>query len=160
MYDGTLVTEGQWEGLVTFQQFIILSDEKGLVDMTLEAIHRRTGIPMEILQKGVKDLQPDPQSRTPDEEGRRIVRLSDARPWGWRIVNYANYRKIRSSEDRREYMKTYQREYRKQNKPRKPSVNTSKQNKPSAYASASSYSLNSSLEIFERFWNIPLCQYQ
>lgn len=47
--------------------------------------------------------QPDPYSRTEGEEGRRIVRLDDHRPWGWRIVNHEKYRRIRSEEERREY---------------------------------------------------------
>lgn len=113
MYDGTLATGGLWEALVTFQQLIILADQYGTVDMTPEAIFRRTTIPLEIIVKGLTALEkPDPQSRTPDEEGRRIIRLADSRPWGWRIVNYAHYREIRSAEDRRDYMKRYQREYR------------------------------------------------
>jgi hypothetical protein len=122
MYDGTLATVGPWEALVTFQQLIILADKFGVVDMTSEAIARRTTLPLEIVVKGLQALEmPDPHSRTPDEDGRRIVRLSDSRPWGWRVVNHTHYRGIRSGEERREYMKLYQREYRKQ---RKPSVNT------------------------------------
>ncbi|MDR4485307.1 MAG: hypothetical protein R3B95_19250 [Nitrospirales bacterium] len=126
------------------------------MDVTPEALSRRTTIPLEIILKGIKALEmPDPQSRTPDEEGRRIVRLSDSRPWGWRIVNYVHYRNIRNAEDRREYMKNYQREYRKKEKAsvstRKHSVNKRKQNKPRQYASVSS--LNSSSENFEKFWN-------
>ncbi|WP_447963986.1 hypothetical protein [Nitrospira sp. Ecomares 2.1] len=148
MYDGTLATEGPWQALITFQQLIILSDQHGFVDMTPESIARRTTIPLDIIQIGLEALEkPDPQSRTPDEEGRRIVRLSDSRPWGWRIVNYLHYRNMRTAEDRREYMRNYQREYRKQNKQ---SVNKCKSNKPMHYASSS---LNSSSENFQKFWN-------
>lgn len=90
MYDGTLATGGPWEALVTFQQLIILADKYGTVDMTPVAIARRTTVPLEIIVKGLEALEkPDPQSRTPDEDGKRIVRLSDSRPWGWRIVNHA-----------------------------------------------------------------------
>jgi hypothetical protein len=42
MYDGTLATKGPWQALVTFQQLIILADKHGIVDMTPEAIGRRT----------------------------------------------------------------------------------------------------------------------
>jgi hypothetical protein len=113
MYDGTLGTEGPWQALVTFQQFIILADREGVVDMTQEAIARRTTIPPDIIQIGIEALEkPDPHSRSPDEEGRRIIRLSDDRAWGWRVVNYDHYRKIRSQEDRREYMRNYQRKRR------------------------------------------------
>lgn len=110
MYDGTIATEGPWQALVTFQQLIILADKEGNVDMTAEAIARRTTIPFDIIATGLQALEkPDAASRSPNEEGRRIVRLSDTRTWGWRIVNYVHYRGIRSQEERREYMRNYQR---------------------------------------------------
>lgn len=108
MYDGTLATEGPWQALVTFQQLIILADKEGVVDMTIEAIARRTTVPLNIISQGIEALEkPDPQSRTPDEEGKRIVRLSEVRPWGWRITNYGHYRAIRTADDRREYHRQY-----------------------------------------------------
>jgi hypothetical protein len=114
MYDGTLATKGPWESLVTFQQLIILADKRGVVDMTPEAISRRTTIPLEIVLKGLQNLQqPDPDSRTPTEDGRRIVRLSDSREWGWQIVNYEHYRNLRSTDERREYHRQYYHEKRK-----------------------------------------------
>jgi len=136
MYDGTLGTRGPWQALVTFQQLIILADRDGVVDMTPEAIARRTTIPLEIITKGLEMLeQPDPDSRSPDEEGRRIVRLSDTRSWGWAITNYAKYRQIRTADDRRAYMRKYQRD-RRAKLTAVNSVNTRKQNKPIAEAEA------------------------
>lgn len=144
MYDGTLTTVGPWEALVTFQQFIILADVEGNVDMTLEAISRRTTIPVDILSTGVTALLlPDRESRSPDHDGRRLIPLSDTRAWGWKIVNYQHYRSIRNAEDRREYMRNYQANRRKQCQPgvntckqSQPDVNTCKQNKPIAEAEA------------------------
>lgn len=108
MYDGTLGTRGPWQALVTFQQLVILADRHGVVDMTSEAIARRTTIPIDIITKGLAMLeQPDPDSRSPDEDGRRIVRLSDTRAWGWRIVNHGKYRAMRTQEERREYHRQY-----------------------------------------------------
>ena len=73
MYDGTLY--GNWKALVTLQQMIILCDMDGFVDMTPQAIAARTGIPLEIIRTGITALEePDPYSRTPDLEGRRIER--------------------------------------------------------------------------------------
>ena len=110
MYDGTLATKGPWQALVTFQQLVILADKYGVVDMTPDAISRRTTIPLDIIQQGLKHLlEPDPHSRSPNEGGRRITTLSDTRDWGWQIVNYDNYRKIRSAEERREYMRQFMR---------------------------------------------------
>lgn len=117
MYDGTLATKGPWQALVTFQQLIILANKDGEVDMTPEAIARRTTIPFDVIETGIlRLLEPDPQSRSPGEDGRRIVPLSDNRGWGWRIVNYDHYRKIRSEEERREYHRTYMRNRRAVNR--------------------------------------------
>lgn len=115
IYDGTLVED--WRALITFQQMIILCDSDGILDMTVGAISRRTGIPQEHIKHGVTVLEaPDVQSRTPDEEGKRIVRIDDHRAWGWRIVNHKYYRDLRTKEDRREYMRNYMREKRSKQK--------------------------------------------
>lgn len=113
IYKGTLAMVGPWEALVTFQQLIILADKDGIVDMTADAISRETTIPLEIIEKGIGALEsPDPESRSPDHEGKRIIRLSDTRSWGWRLVNYEHYRKLRSEEERREYHRQYYRDHR------------------------------------------------
>jgi hypothetical protein len=104
IYDGTLCTRGPWEALVTFQQMLILADQQGVVDLTPSAIARRTTIPLEIIEMGISALLlPDPESRTPTEEGKRIVPLSASRSWGWRIVNYKRYRELKREVDRRDY---------------------------------------------------------
>ncbi len=108
MYRGTLATTGPWQAMVTFQQFIVLADNEGVVDMTPEAISRETTIPLKIITIGIEALEkPDPDSRTPDEEGRRIVKLADNRTWGWRITNYVHYRQLKREEDRKEYHRQY-----------------------------------------------------
>ena len=100
MYDGTLY--GHWQAIVTFQQLIVLCDGDGLIDMTPQAMAARTSIPLEIIQAGLEVLEsPDPYSRTPGDDGRRIVRLDDHRPWGWRIVNHRIYREMVAAEDKR-----------------------------------------------------------
>lgn len=114
MYDGTLATRGPWQALVTFQQMIVLAEPDGTVDMTPEALSRRTTIPIDIINIGLAALeQPDNQSRSDEQDGRRIVRLDPERPWGWRIVNHGHYRSIRTAEERREYMRQYQRKRRR-----------------------------------------------
>lgn len=106
MYDGSLY--GQWEAIVTFQQMIVLADMDGTIDVTPQALAARTSIPLDIISKGLKVLlEPDAYSRSPAEEGRRIVSLDPNRPWGWRIVNHAHYRALRSAEERRKYQRDY-----------------------------------------------------
>lgn len=121
MYDGSLAMIGPWEALVTFQQLIVLADREGFVDMTPEAISRRTIIPIEIIRKGLEVLEsPDLQSRDPQHDGRRIERISEHRDWGWKILNYSKYRAIRTADERREYMREYMREKRGKPKPAVP----------------------------------------
>lgn len=100
MYKGTLY--GQWEAIVTFQQMIVLCDEDGIIDMTPPAISATTSIPREIIEKGIEILQqPDKYSRSPAEDGRRIILIDPERPWGWRIVNHAFYKNLASREDKK-----------------------------------------------------------
>jgi len=120
MYNGSLVTTGPWEALVTFQQMIILADQFGVVDMTPQVIARRTGIPIEIIFKGIAALgEPDPTSRSEELEGRRIDRLADNRDWGWRIVNFVHYDSLRRADERAAYQAEKYRE-RKSQKVKKP----------------------------------------
>ncbi len=86
-----------------FEDLLKLCDVNGVVDMTLEAISRRTNAPIEIVRKGIERLEmPDSASRNPEFEGRRIVRIDEHRTWGWFIVNYDHYRNLVSEEQKRE----------------------------------------------------------
>ena len=101
IYEGTLY--GHWEAIVTMQQLIVLASPDGIVDMTPQALAARTSIPLKIIEKGLKVLSdPDPHSRTPGDDGRRIALLDDHRPWGWRLVNHEKYVHLRSVEQKRE----------------------------------------------------------
>lgn len=101
IYDGTLVTN--WKALVTFEQMIVLCDANGVLDMTPYALHRRTGIPQDIIEEGIRFLElPDAQSKSKVLDGRRIERLDAHRNWGWQIVNHEQYRDLVSAEDKKE----------------------------------------------------------
>jgi len=92
-----------WQARVVFEDLLKLCDQNGVVDRTAEAIARRTNVPMDIVKRGIAELEkPDPKSRNPVHEGRRIVRLDEHRDWGWLIVNYEYYRNLASEEQRRE----------------------------------------------------------
>lgn len=113
IYDGSLATVGPWQALVCFQQLLVLADRHGIVDKTPEAISRQTTIPLDIITTGLAALEaPDPDSRRPDHEGRRIIRLDPSRSWGWQIVNHAHYAQIRSGEERAAYQRQYMRDWR------------------------------------------------
>ncbi len=99
-----------WQVRLVFEDFLKLADWHGVVDMTPESIARRTNVPLDIVKAGIAALcAPDPQSRTPDHEGRRLIPLADNRDWGWQIVNYKSYREMRDEDAKREYMRGWMR---------------------------------------------------
>ncbi len=115
MYDGTLADD--WRALITFQQMIVLCDADGIIDMTPSAIARRTGIPVEHIKAGVEILEnPDPYSRTPDDEGRRIQRMDESKPWGWYIVNHNKYKALQDADTVREQNRLRKQKQRKKQK--------------------------------------------
>jgi hypothetical protein len=139
---------GPWEALVTFQQMIVLADVEGVVDMTPDAISRETTIPIEIIKKGIEALEkPDPESRSPEEEGRRIVRLRETSTWGWRLVNYQYYRNLKREEDRREYHRQYYHDKRKPKTQQKAQL-LNKISTRSTYAEAEADAYKNSEKIF------------
>jgi len=100
-----------------FMDLLVLADPTGAVDMTHEAISRRTNVPIDECRKYIEQLcQPDPASRSRLEEGKRLVPLDKNRDWGWRIVNYGHYRKLKDEESRRSYFRDQQRAYRAKKK--------------------------------------------
>ena len=112
MYDGTLATD--WKAMIVFQQLVVLADPDGVVDYTPEALTRRTGIPLDIIEHGLAKLQkPEKYSRSKDSGGKRIILLDDHRPWGWLIVNYAYYCNLATARDRRADARDRKRKQRK-----------------------------------------------
>jgi hypothetical protein len=82
-----------------FMDLLVLADREGVVDMTPEAIGRRLNVPMDIvIENLLKLMEPDPDSRSDEQEGRRLVLLDDHRDWGWQIVNYAFYRDMKDAD--------------------------------------------------------------
>ena len=101
------------EARFTFMDLLILCDPNGVVDMTHESIAARTNRPLALIRSTIAVLEsPDPRSRTPDNGGRRIVRLDEHRDWGWLIVNYQRFRETASDEQRREKTLARVRKYR------------------------------------------------
>jgi hypothetical protein len=96
-----------------FMDMLVLADRDGVVDMTLDAISRRTNVPEELVAHAIAELMKDDRkSRSHEEDGRRLVAIDSHRDWGWQIVNYEHYRNIRDEEARRTYFRDKQREQR------------------------------------------------
>ena len=91
-----------YEVRYVFEDLLKLADKTGVVDMTIEAVARRTNVPLEKIQFGIAELlKPDARSRSHEKEGRRIIPLDSHREWGWIIVNYEHYRAIQDAESLR-----------------------------------------------------------
>jgi hypothetical protein len=104
-----------------FMDLLVLADVDGVVDMTQQAIARRTNVPIETVTRAIEVLcAPDPASRSPDEDGRRLTPIDSRRSWGWQIVNYHRYRGMRDEESRRLYYRNYRRQERAKKEPKKP----------------------------------------
>ena len=68
------------------------------------------GEPEEIIQRAIDFLcTPDPKSRTPAEDGRRLVQVGR---YAYRVVNGVMYDKLRNEEDRREQNRLSQQRHR------------------------------------------------
>lgn len=98
IFDSSIAED--WQCRVVFQDILILANRDGVVDMTHEAIARRTNVPLEIVKSSILKLEsPDPKSNTPEDDGRRLERIAEHKDWGWRIINYGRYRDIKNSEE-------------------------------------------------------------
>lgn len=86
----------------------------GYVELNPVLLAAIFGVTEADIQRGIDFLcKPDPKSRTPDEDGRRLVKLG---PFDYRVVNYAKYRAIRDEEERREQNRVAQEKFRKKQK--------------------------------------------
>lgn len=135
IYQGTL--RGKSHPLLVFTNLLAHADASGEVEMHPRAISEEVGLSQEDVCSALLLLeQADVESRSPEEDGRRIVRIDAHRAWGWRIVNYKKYRAIRNEEDRREQNRLSQARWRERNQ--------SKQSKPrSAQAQGEAQALKS-----------------
>jgi len=91
IYMGTLY--GRWPAAAVWASLLPLLDKNGRLDMSMQAISGMTGWPMDLLEEGIRQLmEPDENSRSPDDDGRRLVPIDPERTWGWQAVNHAKYR--------------------------------------------------------------------
>ena len=124
LYQGTL--RGRSDEILVFTNLLAYCDQYGIVDKHFKAIADETGLPLDRVHAAIVSLEsPDKESRSSENEGRRILRLDDHRAWGWKVVNYGKYRAIRSEEDRREQNRLAQERWRNRH-----SVSTVSHSKP------------------------------
>ena len=104
---------GRSDEILVFTNLLAYCDQYGIVDKHFKAIADETGLPLDRVHAAIVSLEsPDKESRSQENEGRRILRLDDHRAWGWKVVNYGKYRAIRNEEDRREQNRLAQERWR------------------------------------------------
>lgn len=75
---------------------LAMADQHGEIHASIPGVARMASVPLAAAEAAIaKFLGPDPYSRTPDNEGRRIVAIDG----GWLVVNHAKYRLMASKED-------------------------------------------------------------
>lgn len=75
---------------------LAIADQHGEVQASIPGLARVSGVSLEAAENAInKFLAPDPYSRTPDDEGRRIEKIEG----GWALLNHGKYRLMASAED-------------------------------------------------------------
>jgi hypothetical protein len=85
---------------------LALADAEGYVGASVPGLADAARVTLAECEEALATFsRPDPYSRTPDHEGRRVV----AEPGGWRLLNYALYRAGQDASERRRQNREAQR---------------------------------------------------
>ena len=111
----TIVTSTIWQEddktRIVWITMLAISDPYGIVSASIPGLASVANVSVDATRTAVKNLlDPDPDSRTKDFEGRRIEEIDG----GWRILNYIKYRKMLSEAERAEYKAKWIRNKRRQ----------------------------------------------
>lgn len=84
---------------VVWITLLAMADRDGIAEASIPGLARRAGVSREQCEDALACfLAPDPDSRTKDHDGRRIVEVDG----GWRLLNSEKYREKASADERRE----------------------------------------------------------
>lgn len=88
---------------------LALADKNGEVQGSIPGLARLAGVPVDACRKALDTfLSPDPDSRTKDDEGRRIESIEG----GWSLLNHAKYRAMASKDESKAAHAIRQKRYR------------------------------------------------
>lgn len=94
------------ETKVVWITMLAMADANGYVAAAVPGLAKRAGVDRQAVDVALEKFRsPDPDSRSREHEGRRIVDVDG----GWKLLNYAKYRAKRDHEVRREQNKEAQR---------------------------------------------------
>ncbi len=83
---------------------LAMADRRGRVWGSVPGLANRARVSVEEARDAItRFLSPDPDSRTPDHEGRRVEPIDG----GWRLLNHEKYRAIRDEESIKESKRNY-----------------------------------------------------
>lgn len=98
IYGAKLLRSTLWleapEARLVFLGMLALADWQGYVEAPSgRVLAQALNLPVDYVQRALDVLEaPDPESRSPEHEGRRVLRVAG----GWQLVNYQKYRETRS----------------------------------------------------------------
>jgi len=101
------------ETKIVWITMLAMVDRSGEVHASVPGLAKRAGVTLEQCESALLCLSsPDRYSRTKDHEGRRTREIDG----GWELLNHAKYRALLSAEERKEYNRKKQAEYRAEKK--------------------------------------------
>lgn len=104
---------------------LAMADKYGIVEGSVPGLADFARVPVEACRMALNELQqPDEDSRSKEQEGRRI----EAVEGGWRLINHPKYRAKMNADERREYLRIKQREYRQKPSTRRKQKSTTVNN--------------------------------
>ncbi len=98
---------------ITWITLLAMADQDGMVRSTAGGIARNAIIDLDTVKRALATFEsPDPDSRTPDHDGRRLAKV----PGGWLVLNYERYRDENNADERKERQRERQARYRQRQK--------------------------------------------
>ena len=93
IFTGSL--RGHSDEILVFVNILTHTTHDGKADIHPNTIVDETGLTPSRVRKAIGVLSsPDPESRSPLHEGRRLILLDPHRAWGWKVVNHDFYRNL------------------------------------------------------------------
>lgn len=97
------------ETRIVWITLLAMADKDGIAEGSVPGLADFARIPVEATREALVRLSsPDPDSRSKDNEGRRIQAVDG----GWQLLNHAKYRAKMGADERREYNRTKQAQHR------------------------------------------------
>lgn len=91
IFQGSLC--GKYPDLPVWLVLLAMQQRGGIIDAHPSYIATVSGIPQTDVEAAIaRFCEPDPSSRTPENDGRRLEALPD-RGFGWRVLNHEKYRR-------------------------------------------------------------------